>query len=185
MPDACRGRPPMPAGQAGVYSNYQSKQSTTNVGKCCCRPMILACRWFVLASYIFAIRDCNALMAYVSAHFVVQATKENHVVEQCICAICTGLLWKPLITPCEHAFCGACIRAVPNLSRCPSCRAPVTLNDLKALPRMLINILNAVDVNCVHSDSGCKWFVRSVGFVLVCLSFLSFSQSFTFFFISY
>jgi SNF2 family DNA or RNA helicase len=53
------------------------------------------------------------------------------------CAICLDTMTKPVVTPCGHFFCEACILGVikvQNNSPCPMCRAELFENRLLQLP---------------------------------------------------
>mmetsp|Transcript_28001 Transcript_28001/g.83921 ORF Transcript_28001/g.83921 Transcript_28001/m.83921 type:complete len:475 (-) Transcript_28001:22-1446(-) len=52
------------------------------------------------------------------------------------CGICLSLYKDPVYTPCQHVFCGACLReairrAPPGKKRCPICRKALPANALK------------------------------------------------------
>merc|ERR1719233_941824 len=49
------------------------------------------------------------------------------------CPICLEVVEEPLQTPCRHVFCGDCIKPhiISQGERCPICRKPTKLKDLK------------------------------------------------------
>ena len=65
-------------------------------------------------------------MGYDTERFV-EAVKEG-----LLCGICRDVLEEPLQSPCEHAFCAACIRAWLVAQRtCPEDRQPLTSAQLR------------------------------------------------------
>jgi hypothetical protein len=104
-----------------------------------------------------------ALPTSPSSSSILQGAIQD-LVRELSCAICLGLLEEPVVTPCRHIFCGACIRRSlrprmnddsqqlatrPQTSHwCPLCKA-------KCLPRALVEC-DAVFVRIVDR-------VRSVG----------------------
>jgi len=82
---------------------------------------------------------------------------QGEVDEELTCPICSGVLEEPLQTAiCEHAFCRACI--TEWLSRQPTC--PVDRNilntaNLRAVPRILRNLLSRLSIACDNAMYGC------------------------------
>lgn len=76
----------------------------------------------------------------------------------CVCAICQEVLEDPKETlTCQHAFCGNCItRWLRDHSSCPSCRCPLSLNDLVPLHRIWREKLNRLRIRCLNVRVGCK-----------------------------
>lgn len=82
---------------------------------------------------------------------------QGDVDEELICPICSGVLEEPLqAVACEHAFCRACI--TEWLSRQPTCpvdRNPITNSNLRAVPRILRNLLSRLNISCENAMYGC------------------------------
>lgn len=79
------------------------------------------------------------------------------VPEDCICCICQEVLEDPQETlSCQHAFCNSCITAwLREHNSCPSCRCPLSINELVALHRVWHDKLNRLKVKCQNFRIGC------------------------------
>jgi E3 ubiquitin-protein ligase NRDP1 len=88
--------------------------------------------------------------------------EEGTVDEELICPICSFVLEDPCQAPeCEHAFCSSCIHQWLKLQCiCPVDRTPIQPKDLKAVPRILKNLLSKLKLKCNHADLGCTAYVR-------------------------
>ncbi|KAH9420123.1 E3 ubiquitin-protein ligase NRDP1 [Dermatophagoides pteronyssinus] len=86
----------------------------------------------------------------------------GNVDEELICPICTSVLEEPLQAPnCEHAFCSACIKEwLDRDSICPVDRQPLTMDELKPVPRILRNLLARLDIICDNAEFGCQEVVK-------------------------
>ena len=72
------------------------------------------------------------------------------------CPICTDVLKDPLQCRNQHYFCQACIRKhLENSKTCPICLEKLTELDLIKPPRIVIDYLNGLVINCDYSDRGC------------------------------
>ena len=79
-----------------------------------------------------------------------------------ICAICQKVLKDPVQCHNEHYFCKACItQHLKNSQTCPVCMEKVT-ETLSRPPRIVTNILNALIINCDHSERGCTQLIELV-----------------------
>lgn len=80
--------------------------------------------------------------------------------EELVCSVCKEVLDTPLQCPCEHHFCRDCITEwiynTGNLSSCPLCKTPVSVETLSKVPRLVLNLLCSLLVSC----SSCKTHVR-------------------------
>jgi len=79
------------------------------------------------------------------------------------CPICFGVVDHPFRLPCSHVFCNDCIGAIrPTKSvegeklLCPMDRKPFTMDQITP-ERYLQEIIEELDVVCVHKDKGCTW----------------------------
>ena len=80
-----------------------------------------------------------------------------------ICAICQKVLKDPVQCHNEHYFCKACItQYLKNSQTCPVCMEKVTEETLIKPPRIVTNILNALIINCDHSERGCTQLIELV-----------------------
>ena len=80
-----------------------------------------------------------------------------------ICASCQKVLKDPVQCHNEHYFCKACItQHLKNSQTCPVCMEKVTEEKLHKPPRIVTNILNALIINCDHSERGCTQLIELV-----------------------
>lgn len=81
----------------------------------------------------------------------------EEVPEDCVCAICQDILDDPKETlTCQHAFCDVCIiRWLQENNSCPTCRCPLSHNDLVVLHRIWREKLNRLKVKCHNWRVGC------------------------------
>lgn len=88
----------------------------------------------------------------------------DQVHEELFCPICTCPLIEPVGLPaCGHVFCSDCILATWDMRlsnsatqrRCPSCRADHDGPLDTRLPRILVNMLNDLRVECAYRELGC------------------------------
>ncbi|XP_040564960.1 E3 ubiquitin-protein ligase NRDP1 isoform X1 [Lepeophtheirus salmonis] len=79
---------------------------------------------------------------------------EGDVSEEFFCSICSGILEEAIQAPgCEHCFCSLCIKQwLPRHPTCPVDRSPLSLHDLKPIPRVLKNLLAKLLIRCGHKD---------------------------------
>ena len=76
----------------------------------------------------------------------------------CLCTICQEVLEDPKETlTCQHAFCNSCVsRWLREHNSCPTCRCPLSSNDLVSLHRIWREKLNRLKVRCYNSRIGCQ-----------------------------
>ena len=82
----------------------------------------------------------------------------DEVPADCVCSICQEVLEdaKETLT-CQHAFCNACIcRWLQEHNSCPTCRCPLSHNDLVSLHRIWREKLNKLRIKCYNSRVGCQ-----------------------------
>mmetsp|Transcript_9884 Transcript_9884/g.20962 ORF Transcript_9884/g.20962 Transcript_9884/m.20962 type:complete len:319 (-) Transcript_9884:1821-2777(-) len=73
-----------------------------------------------------------------------------------ICSVCHELPLEPVLTPCEHCFCRACIdESLAHRSECPIDRRALDPDDVTALGGLLRRVYDQTSVKCPHE--GCSW----------------------------
>uniref|UniRef100_A0A1A9WWT4 E3 ubiquitin-protein ligase NRDP1 n=1 Tax=Glossina brevipalpis TaxID=37001 RepID=A0A1A9WWT4_9MUSC len=87
---------------------------------------------------------------------------QSEVNEELICPICSGVLQEPVqAAMCEHAFCRDCI--IEWLSRqlsCPVDRNYVNASSLRAVPKILRQLLSRLSITCNNAANGCTLIVK-------------------------
>ena len=85
----------------------------------------------------------------------------NENIQDLICSICICLPSDvPVITPCQHIFCGDCLREALSLQQiCPVDRCPVTPDQLTSLQEgsLTRRIWSNIRVKCGKLTDGCAW----------------------------
>ena len=81
----------------------------------------------------------------------------HSIIDSLICTVCTDVVEDPVQTPCEHCFCRTCIARwlQEGNSSCPVDREGLTLDSLKPLNRMTMQVLNKLNVYCKNYAEGC------------------------------
>ena len=88
---------------------------------------------------------------------------QTSIAKNFICDLCKGVLKDPVQCHNEHYFCKACItQHLKNSKTCPVCTENLTEETLNKLPRIVTNILNALIINCDHSERGCTELIELV-----------------------
>lgn len=83
--------------------------------------------------------------------------KEKDLAKGYICSICNQIIFNAFSDKCNHTFCQDCIlKHVREHGNCPVSGDPLTLADIK-LSLLYINIIENLEVVCVHAGQGCKW----------------------------
>lgn len=83
-------------------------------------------------------------MGYEIARFI-----HNNIDDELLCSICSLVMDKPLETPCEHTFCGVCIKEWITVNdHCPIDQTFLTFDELKQTPRYFCNILDKMEIRC-------------------------------------
>ncbi|EDX10611.1 GD14579 [Drosophila simulans] len=82
---------------------------------------------------------------------------QGEVDEELTCPICSGVLEDPLqAVMCEHAFCRGCINEwLTRQPTCPVDRNALTTANLRAVPRILRNLLSRLSITCDNAPYGC------------------------------
>ena len=70
------------------------------------------------------------------------------------CGVCSCPCVKPLITECDHMFCGGCLF---DEETCPSCKEPIEADQCSSPPSLILNSLDKLAVFCAHKGSDCSW----------------------------
>jgi E3 ubiquitin-protein ligase NRDP1 len=77
--------------------------------------------------------------------------------EGLLCSICRDVLEEPLLAPCEHTFCSACIHTwLTHYNSCPEDRQRLWPSDLKPIFRYMKNDLDRLTIRCDNELEGCK-----------------------------
>ena len=88
---------------------------------------------------------------------------QTSIAKNFICDLCKGVLKDPVQCHNEHYFCKACItQHLKNSKTCPVCTENLTEETLSKPPRILTNIINALIINCDHSERGCTELIELV-----------------------
>jgi len=86
--------------------------------------------------------------------------------DELVCPICMAVLEDPVqVEPCGHAFCRSCIMSwiwhtEDDVITCPVDRQPMEAEQLKPLPRLVLNMLAKLMVSCAFTEHGCSSFMR-------------------------
>lgn len=87
--------------------------------------------------------------------------------ENLICPICRCPFVDPVIlTECDHAFCRDCIRQswtdhpLGPRGNCPTCRTPAKLPARSATSKIIVNILDDLEVHCPKHEQGCTTIIK-------------------------
>jgi hypothetical protein len=70
-----------------------------------------------------------------------------------ICQICDQVLEEPVLVKCNHTFCRKC---VSNGTLCPKDGLPVSSDDPKDAPDLIIQMLGDLEVVCDFAGNGCN-----------------------------
>mgnify|MGYP002803860484 FL=1 len=75
-----------------------------------------------------------------------------------LCLICLSVLRDPVLCPKNHhCFCRSCItRHLENSQRCPTCADNLTVRTLAEPQRVLKDVLNELNIHCIHKNRGCE-----------------------------
>jgi hypothetical protein len=117
-----------------------------------------------------ALRACNSPSAKRRNSRIVKVAPEFQALEyvstpdsNLVCLICHTPFEKPVQLPCEHYFCRECLQhawapACSDRKTCPTCRMNVeTEQNLRAVPKIVENMLDELVVKCTNSRAGCNW----------------------------
>ncbi|ORX53866.1 hypothetical protein BCR36DRAFT_582091 [Piromyces finnis] len=80
----------------------------------------------------------------------------NPVNVNLLCPICRLPLLNPIATPCGHTFCEECILSALEISNnCPYDRKEIKCEEFKKVDRLILNILNELEIYCPNKMNGC------------------------------
>lgn len=73
------------------------------------------------------------------------------------CAICHCVMKNPVMTECcQQTYCRHCITQwIVGQSSCPNDRKPLTTDQLRAVPRVMKNMINELPIKCEFASNGC------------------------------
>ncbi len=79
-----------------------------------------------------------------------------------LCSVCLKILNDPLQCPNEHYFCGSCIQKSLRESSevCPVCQHHLTEETLTKPPRILMEMLEGLEIRCDHENRGCRELIK-------------------------
>ena len=77
--------------------------------------------------------------------------------DEFVCGICQDVLNKPVVTQCcRQSYCRQCIEEwLKGHNTCPNDRKPLTINRVSEAPRLVINVIDKMQIRCDNSDKGC------------------------------
>ncbi|ORX82070.1 hypothetical protein BCR32DRAFT_292899 [Anaeromyces robustus] len=82
----------------------------------------------------------------------------NPVNVNLLCPICRLPLLNPIATSCGHTFCEECILSSLEISnKCPYDRKDIKKEDFKKVDRLILNILNELEIYCPNKVNGCPF----------------------------
>ena len=79
-----------------------------------------------------------------------------------LCLICFNVLRDPVMcSRNQHCFCRSCItQHLQNSQRCPTCNDELTVQTLAEPPRMIKDVINDLNIQCVYNNRGCQEIVQ-------------------------
>lgn len=82
--------------------------------------------------------------------------------QELVCPLCYGVLEEPMQgSSCDHLFCRKCIRDwLKQSSKCPVDRKYLSENSLRHPPKLISNLINKMEIRCLHSKAGCDWILK-------------------------
>ena len=83
---------------------------------------------------------------------------QSTIDEGLTCCICLGVLKDPLqCEKNEHYFCSGCIKKhLENTSKtCPVCQDTLTAKTAQKAPRIIVDLVSRLKINCDHAERGC------------------------------
>ena len=104
-------------------------------------------------------------MAYSQEYGYKDDRFENVVNPNFHCPICFNVFKEPkMCRRNQHVFCSSCIeRHLQNSATCPECMDELTVDTLNQAPRVLVNCLSELNINCDYFTRGCRDFVQLGG----------------------
>ena len=78
------------------------------------------------------------------------------------CSVCLKVLKDPVQCPNEHYFCRSCIckSLRENAEACPMCNNHLTEENLTKPPRILMELLQNLEIRCDYEKRGCQEFIK-------------------------
>ena len=85
--------------------------------------------------------------------------KDEEDLDELTCGICQDIFDEPVVTLCcRQTYCKSCINQwLSNNNTCPNDRQNLTVNMLAQPPRLVLNILNKLQVKCENYGSVCDY----------------------------
>ena len=77
--------------------------------------------------------------------------------DEFICGICQAVLNKPVVTQCcRQSYCKDCIEEwLRGHDTCPNDRQTLTIDGVYEASRLVINLIDKLQIKCDFSDKGC------------------------------
>ena len=74
------------------------------------------------------------------------------------CGICQDVLNKPVVTQCcRQSYCRNCIEEwLSDNDTCPNDRQELSVDELIEVPRLVVNVINNMQIRCEMSEKGCS-----------------------------
>ena len=83
--------------------------------------------------------------------------KDKDLAKGYVCFLCNQIIFNAFTDKCNHTFCQHCIlKQVRENGCCPISKENLTLGDIK-LSLLYINIIENLEVICIHASEGCSW----------------------------
>jgi len=77
---------------------------------------------------------------------------------QFICAICQGVLDRPVETPTEHLFCeDDLLEWMSRSNLCPVTKKVLDPGSIRKPGRIILNMLGELERYCIYKENGCNW----------------------------
>ena len=77
--------------------------------------------------------------------------------DEFVCGICHDVLNDPVFAQCcRQSYCRQCIEEwLEGHNICPNDRKPLTIDGVSEVPRLVINLIDKMQIRCDYSNKGC------------------------------
>ncbi|KAI9285876.1 hypothetical protein BC943DRAFT_35029 [Umbelopsis sp. AD052] len=77
----------------------------------------------------------------------------RRMASELVCPICLSYYDEPMLTPCLHTYCKACIlRSLETLARCPLCKHGLTKRQLNPMPSVAEVVTNFQELQTAYEE---------------------------------